>query len=462
MITPLIQRQVEEDEEPVQMKKEGSGTPPVTSSVESSIASLRGGGQQLSQSERSFFEPRFGCDFAGVRLHVDAEAGRLSRVLGAEAFTFGPHVFFAPGSYRPASPGGRRLLAHELTHVVQQQGANPTGIQRKLLIDGKRTSDIKALLDMLEPASGFTLKHDPKTKEVSIIASRLKPPSFVLASRLETIIDDQNQDAELEVGRLQPGVGFGKFPLSGPLIQTIDVDDLTRLEAGAPGSGIALLIHELVENYYAHKSTLRDFHREVVFAESHKEALEAERLVAGELVGAGGRVADMNAPIPSGDTRSVLDYENYYLVFDHHDKRVVNARKVGRVKVSTNTINGFKAGSNVLPTSALTAIAAVVTDLEANPFATVRIEGTGQPEQDPKTRMAEVRDAILNNGKGRKGFDIRSWRNFNLVGNDTTSYKQRVVITVERPDIAAETERGPSVRRTPTGSSRRQNPRKGR
>lgn len=315
-------------------------------------------------------------------------------------------------------------------------------IQRKLLVTGK-TKDVKALLDLLEPASGFKLKYVPKTHEVSISSSKNKPRSAELASRLKAIIDDTKQDAELSLGRNQQGVGFGKFPgadegtkiSAAPVVQVINLADIEAIEAGSPGSGVALFSHELVENYDAHNPAWASARRSDIFALAHDAALEAERVVAGELVSPGGRVADMDAPAASGDIRSVLDYENYYLVYDHHGDRIANAQKVGRVKVSTNSVTGFKPGSFVLPTTALSTIKSVVSDLETNPFATVRVEGAGNPFQDKQTRMAVVREAILRVGNGHKGFDIRSWRNFHLVGNGSANFKISVEITVERPDI---------------------------
>jgi uncharacterized protein DUF4157 len=85
-----------------------------------SIRGLRGSGDAMPQSTRSFFEQRFGFDFSGVRLHATAGAGETARKLQAKAFTIGQDVIFAPGYYAPGTSEGRRLIAHELTHVVQQ------------------------------------------------------------------------------------------------------------------------------------------------------------------------------------------------------------------------------------------------------------------------------------------------------------------------------------------------------
>jgi hypothetical protein len=100
---------------------------------------LSGGGQPLPRSARDFFEPRFGFDFGHVRLHTDAKAAESARAVNAQAYTVGHDVMFAAGQYKPGTMNGNRLLAHELTHVVQQSwspGLMP-GLQRQPANVGK-------------------------------------------------------------------------------------------------------------------------------------------------------------------------------------------------------------------------------------------------------------------------------------------------------------------------------------
>ena len=96
--------------------------PTMTSGTESTIRSLQGSGAPLPASERAFFEPRFGRSFEGVRIHDGAHADAASKSISARAFTLGGDIAFAGGEYRPGTSDGRRLLAHELTHTVQQGG----------------------------------------------------------------------------------------------------------------------------------------------------------------------------------------------------------------------------------------------------------------------------------------------------------------------------------------------------
>lgn len=77
-------------------------------------------GRQLDAPLRDFFEPRFGADFGAVRMHTDAEAGASAHSVGALAYAVDNHVVVDPDHYRPDSDSGRRLLAHELTHTLQQ------------------------------------------------------------------------------------------------------------------------------------------------------------------------------------------------------------------------------------------------------------------------------------------------------------------------------------------------------
>jgi len=80
-------------------------------------------GQPLDPTTRRFMEPRFGHDFSRIRIHADSRAGESTRAIGAEAYTAGEHIVFGRGRYAPDTPAGRELLAHELTHHVQQSAA---------------------------------------------------------------------------------------------------------------------------------------------------------------------------------------------------------------------------------------------------------------------------------------------------------------------------------------------------
>ena len=116
------------EDELVQKKASGT-TPDVTPTINSSIQSLQGKGQPLSKSERNFFEPRFGADFSQVRLHTDNQAASTAKSINARAFTHGNNVIFGAGEYS-SGLAGRKIMAHELTHTIQQRTSKVSSIQR--------------------------------------------------------------------------------------------------------------------------------------------------------------------------------------------------------------------------------------------------------------------------------------------------------------------------------------------
>jgi len=110
--------------------------------VETAIHEAQGGGQALPGSVRGRMERAFGADFSAVRVHVGTQADHLNQSLQASAFTAGQNIFFRHGAYAPGKHHGQAVLAHELTHVVQQRGAGPaaTSTGRRALIQRLPTS----------------------------------------------------------------------------------------------------------------------------------------------------------------------------------------------------------------------------------------------------------------------------------------------------------------------------------
>lgn len=110
----------EEEEKKLQAKNVSVSNPVVDSVIENQIQCMKGGGRSLSQGERAFFEPRLGYDFSDVRVHEDAKASEAARGVNARAFTIGKDVVFNAGEYSPDNQKSQKLMAHELTHVIQQ------------------------------------------------------------------------------------------------------------------------------------------------------------------------------------------------------------------------------------------------------------------------------------------------------------------------------------------------------
>lgn len=133
-----IQRQesMEEENEELQMKslvQRRGGNIAVgeaSQDLESSIQNVRGSGQPLDPNLQTKMGQVMGSDFSGVKIHTDAQSDRLNQSIQAKAFTTGQDVFFRQGAYNPKSKEGQELIAHELTHVVQQDSNQ--SIQRKI------------------------------------------------------------------------------------------------------------------------------------------------------------------------------------------------------------------------------------------------------------------------------------------------------------------------------------------
>jgi len=140
----LLQRKCAscEEEEQLQKKPQSESISPIiqksgtvngnesvaSEAVSDKINSSRGAGSFLGNDSRNFMETRIGSDFSQVKIHTDANAVQLSRALNAQAFTVGNDIYFNEGKYNPNSTDGKHLLAHELTHTVQQGG-----VQRKMI-----------------------------------------------------------------------------------------------------------------------------------------------------------------------------------------------------------------------------------------------------------------------------------------------------------------------------------------
>ena len=170
-----IQRQEGEEEEiqakstqPDQQVMAGGDA---STELETSIQTAKGGGQPLDGGLQRSMGQAMGADFSGVKVHTDAQSDQLNKSIQAKAFTTGQDVFFRQGAYEPSSRGGQELIAHELTHVVQQNGKSTSGsspIQRKMQFESK---DLKGEMipaidqEIIKLASDQSYLDDLKNKD---------------------------------------------------------------------------------------------------------------------------------------------------------------------------------------------------------------------------------------------------------------------------------------------------------
>ncbi len=238
---PLVQRQ--EDEEEIQTRRQlqrqeeeeiqtrAPGRPGWDDSfeagpeIERRLAAGKGGAAGLPGAVRAFMEPRFGADFGNVRVHTGSDAVQMNRDLRAQAFTHGQDIYFGAGQYDPGSDAGKRLLAHELAHVVQQvpgevrpragAGSAP-GVQRK----GPTWAGFKSHLPTW---SGFK-SHLPSTAALKKGATRAGRVGLAVVAPTSALQDfsmatpSTGKKVGLGVGKAGLGVleGIAKL-LLGPL-----------------------------------------------------------------------------------------------------------------------------------------------------------------------------------------------------------------------------------------------------
>ncbi|BCL35121.1 DUF4157 domain-containing protein [Nostoc sp. MS1] len=200
-VTPLVQRQQAPEEEELQMKAVDNSSASLlqrqqasqeeeelqmkpmvqhrlsgmtaTSDLETSIQQSRGSGQPLADDIKQPMEQAFGADFDTVHIHTDAQSDKLNKSIQARAFTTGQDIFFRQGEYSPGSNSGKELLAHELTHVIQQNGG---AVQRKSLhlapkenkLQTKYTADSGQAIQMRESSQKPTEETENKTNAVEV------------------------------------------------------------------------------------------------------------------------------------------------------------------------------------------------------------------------------------------------------------------------------------------------------
>ncbi len=189
----------EEEEGPGVMRKATPGEPGrAAGDIRHQLSRSRGGGRPLSAPTLAFMETRFGHDFGDVRVHTDGDAAQMTKDLHAEAFTTGRDIYFRPGTYAPETSAGKRLLAHELTHVVQQRGSDIIG--RSAGRDG----------DGREPwIQRFTLSGFPAAEEAAMRAAipvakstvlRCSGRGFFERIAIADAIQDKRYDYEKDLG----------------------------------------------------------------------------------------------------------------------------------------------------------------------------------------------------------------------------------------------------------------------
>jgi Domain of unknown function (DUF4157) len=205
----IMQRQaeVDDEEEELQTKAQSGRTLTAGPTTHAKIQTLKGGGQPLPRDTRSFFESRMGHDFSHIRIHASNRAAGTAESLQAKAYTLGNNIVFNSGQYAPDSYAGKQLLAHELTHVIQQTNGlkriqrKPRNRKkpRKRLSETERRGLIKFLSEQSEQLFQNSLEKSKKKGDLSNLKGAAK-------GRYEKLINEV-KDAISKVDKVTPELG---------------------------------------------------------------------------------------------------------------------------------------------------------------------------------------------------------------------------------------------------------------
>lgn len=216
---------------------------PISPQIESSINQAKGGGQPLSEQTRSQMEQGLGTDLSGVRVHTDGRADSLNHSLQAKAFTTGSDLFFRRGAYDPGSSSGQQLLAHELTHVVQQGGDllhQPNGqlIQRYIFGEIPKKED------------EYNDKKLTKEKAQKVLAYKagIKDKDFI-GVFVEHYYDNPNRHITIaKINALYTGVRDQKEYVTGGERRTKGLHSLTESDSDFEYKSTAELVADYIES----------------------------------------------------------------------------------------------------------------------------------------------------------------------------------------------------------------------
>lgn len=202
-VNPVLQRKCTHCEEEKSVQRKGSGevgaAPPA---VETTLAQS---GQALDASTRTWAESRLGHDFSGVKIHQNAEAAHSAARIGARAYTSGSDVVFGAGEFSPTTAAGRHLLAHELAHVVQQQGVSGP-VQREGMGDVRLAEGYHELVKTLKDSAKFKALDLGQTLLTNSLLTEIEkkpdwPTRHALAAKLELFFERNVKKATLDAAK---------------------------------------------------------------------------------------------------------------------------------------------------------------------------------------------------------------------------------------------------------------------
>lgn len=202
--------------------------------TEQQIQSRKGGGSALPDDMRSEMESGIGADFSGVKVHTDSQAADLNRSMGARAFTQGNDIFFGQGQYDPGTQGGKHLLAHELTHTVQQGAAEELPQTENSLSQADKPESTE-LADAREPLINETIKATDSSDQSKKERSGDAPNNEIKNQEGEQVDSPNTQtgsgtDAEVDIDGKKAGGKKALNPVEGEMVAGTDEESVSGPE----------------------------------------------------------------------------------------------------------------------------------------------------------------------------------------------------------------------------------------
>ncbi|NDY71161.1 hypothetical protein DO021_06315 [Desulfobacter hydrogenophilus] len=244
-IPPLLQRLIMSEEEEhtvaLQAKESSSIRSHTSTDIGETVSNMKRGGQPMSTADRTFFEQRMHADFGGVRVHTDNVADITSRDLNARAFTVGKHIAFRDGGYLPGTDAGRRLIAHELTHVIQQTGRGR--ITDKL--DRKTNAHIKADDLILKGDASAITPHATRFISRSLIQRVFDPTVTRHPDILLVLLNDPDSNIQVNVTNHREAPSNTRFNWRWQSIDPEKVEDMGATPQGLPRASLKMKAKKL-------------------------------------------------------------------------------------------------------------------------------------------------------------------------------------------------------------------------
>lgn len=220
------------------MRQSGRAPPETSSSFEQTLSSTKGGGSALPSDNRRSLENRFGADFGGVRIHAGTQAEDLSSSIHAHAFTHGNDIYFNRGKWAPETQAGGTLLAHELTHTLQQ-GASKT-VQKKASTPpvpppAETTTLANSVFAPSEPIAKYIEEGRSNGKSINVSFGDYASGAIKVRKTKTGYATTENQGIPLNIPFLQPLVNAGIQPLLAVKIDKSDISGYLTIGVGKSG-----------------------------------------------------------------------------------------------------------------------------------------------------------------------------------------------------------------------------------